>query len=155
MPKKPASRRRSHSRCRRMQRCLIWPPDIGERLLIAGARRRRDARAQYEGAVDASKTAVLPEEVPRGVHILSVAHVPPGAEVEVRSTWALTLTHIEDRGRLHIPLTVADIYGRSPLPDSDDLVHGGPADVAQLNVDCRDGSVTLRGGELCEGRGTA
>jgi hypothetical protein len=125
---------------------------VGERLLIARARRRRVARAEYEGAVDAGKTAVLHEEVLRGVHTLSVAHVPPGVEVEVRSTWALTLTNIEGCGHLRIPLTVGDIYGRSKLPDSDDLVHGGLADVAQLNVDCRAGSVTLQGVELCEGR---
>jgi hypothetical protein len=127
---------------------------IGERQLMARARRREDARGEYEGAVDAGKTAVLHEEVLRGVHMLSVAHVPPGAEVEVRSTWALTLTNIEGRGRLRIPLTVGDIYGRSALPDSDDLVHGGLADMAQLHVNCRDGSVTLHGGELYDGRAT-
>jgi Vault protein inter-alpha-trypsin domain len=71
---------------------------IGERLLIAGARHRGDARDDYEGAVGAGKTAVLHEEVLRGVHMLSVAHVPPGVEVEVRSTWALTLTNGEGRG---------------------------------------------------------
>jgi hypothetical protein len=92
---------------------VIWPPAAANALLIARVRRRRDARAEYEGTVDAGKTAVLDEEVLRGVHMLSVAHVPPGAEVEVRSTWALTLTHIEGRGRLRIPLSVGDIYGRT------------------------------------------
>jgi len=125
---------------------------IGERVLHAHARRRQAAREEYEGAIDAGKTAVLHEEVLRGVHMLSVAHVPPGAEVEVRSVWALTLTNIDGRGTLRIPLTVGDIYGRSTLPDSDDLVHGGQADMARLRVECHDGAVTLHGAVLTEGR---
>ena len=124
---------------------------IGERVLQAHARRRQAAREEYEGAIDAGKTAVLHEEVLRGVHMLSVAHVPPGAEVEVRLVWALTLTNIDGRGTLRIPLTVGDIYGRSTLPDSDDLVHGGQADMARLRVECRDGAVTLHGAVLIEG----
>jgi hypothetical protein len=125
---------------------------VGDRLLVAQARRRSVARAEYEDATDAGKTAVLHEEVLRGVHMLSVAHVPPGVEVEVRSTWALTLSNVNGQGYLRIPLTVGDIYGRSRLADSDDLVHGGRADIAELKVDCRDGAVTLRGGDLREGR---
>jgi hypothetical protein len=125
---------------------------VGDRLLTAQARRRNFARADYEGAIDAGQTAVLHEEVLRGVHMLSVAHVPPGAEVEVRSTWAVTLTNIDGRGHLRIPLTVGDIYGRSTLADSDDLVHGGRADMAELKVECRDGPVTLHAGELREAR---
>jgi hypothetical protein len=127
---------------------------VGDRLLTAQARRRNVARADYEGAIDAGQTAVLHEEVLRGVHMLSVAHVPPGAEVEVCSTWAVTLTSVDGRGHLRIPLTVGDIYGRSTLPDSDDLVHGGRADMGELKVECRDGSVTLHGGELRENRTT-
>jgi hypothetical protein len=125
---------------------------IGDRILTARARGRSVARADYEGAIDAGKTAVLHEEVLRGVHMLSVAHVPPGAEIEVSSTWALTLTNVDGRAHLRIPLTVGDIYGRSGLPDSDDLVHGGRADMAQLTVDCRDGLVSVSGAELSDGR---
>jgi hypothetical protein len=125
---------------------------IGERVLTAIARARSVARADYEGAVDAGKTAVLHEEVLRGVHMLSVAHVPPGAEIEVSLSWALTLTNVDGRAHLRIPLTVGDIYGRSGLPDSDDLLHGGRADMAQLSIDCRDGVVSLAGAELKEGR---
>jgi hypothetical protein len=125
---------------------------IGTRVLTARARGRSVARADYEDAIDAGKTAVLHEEVLRGVHMLSVAHVPPGAEIEVSSSWALTLTNIDGRARLRIPLTVGDIYGRSGLPDSDDLMHGGRADMAQLTVDRRDGIVSLSGAELKQGR---
>jgi hypothetical protein len=125
---------------------------IGERVLTARARNRSIARADYEGAVDAGKTAVLHEEVLRGVHMLSVAHVPPAAEIEVSSSWALTLTNIDGRAHLRIPLTVGDVYGRSGLADSDDLMHGGRADMARLSIDCRDGIASLSGAALNEGR---
>src|SRR5262249_37883722 len=65
----------------------------------------------------------------------------------------MPLTHVDGRGFLRIPLTVGDIYGRSGLPDCDELVHGGPAGMAALTVNCQDGTVKLVGGELNEGRG--
>src|SRR5215475_1115609 len=63
---------------------------IGERVLHARAQRKDAARAEYEAAIDRGKTAVLHEEVLRGVHMLSVGHVPPGAEVTVECRWAMT-----------------------------------------------------------------
>src|SRR5579863_3866401 len=121
---------------------------VGERLLKARARRKEAAREQYEEALGRGKTAVLHEEVLRGVHMLSVGHIAAGAEVEVRATWAMTLTNLGGRGRLRIPLTVGDIYGRSSLADSDDLIHGGPQQTGTLTLDCRDGTATLIGGSL-------
>src|SRR5262245_30987099 len=70
---------------------------IGERVLDAKARAKREAREHYEGAIERGKTAVLHEEVLRGVHMLSVGHVPPGAEIEVRTTWAVTLSCLDGR----------------------------------------------------------
>lgn len=96
---------------------------IAGRVLKAQARRKIEARDAYEDGLERGKTAVLHEEVLRGVHMLSVGHIPPGAEIEVFTTWTMTLTNINGRGRLRIPLTVGDIYGRSPLADSDDLAH--------------------------------
>jgi hypothetical protein len=125
---------------------------IADRVLDARAQRRRQAREAYEHAIDRGKTAVLHEEVLRGVHMLSVAHVPPGAEVEIDTSFALTLANLNGRGCLRIPLTVGDIYGRSGLSDSDELVHGGKAQLADLTVECRDGTVALIGGELAGGR---
>src|SRR5262245_35456091 len=125
---------------------------IEGRVLTARAQRKSRARETYEGAIERGKTAVLHEEVLRGVHMLSVAHVPPGAEIEVSATWTMTLTNLNGRGQLRIPLTVGDIYGRSGLPDSDDLIHGGPFQSAHLTVQCRDGQVTLLGGRLDAGR---
>ena len=91
---------------------------------------------------------MLHEEVLRGVHMLSVGPLAPGAEVEVRFCWAMTLTFVGGTGRIRIPLTVGDIYGRSPLADGDDLLTGGETGFADLRVRSADGSVTLLGGAL-------
>jgi len=127
---------------------------IAGRLLTAQAQARKQARETYESALDRGKAAVLHEEVLRGVHMLSVGHIPPGAEVEVTARWAMTLTQAEGKSRLRIPLTVGDVYGRSGLQDSDELVQGGAAASAELTVTCRDGAATLIGGRLEEGRAT-
>lgn len=124
---------------------------IDGRLLKARAQRRKQARETYEDAIDRGKPAVLHEEVLRGVHMLSIAHIPPGAEIEVSSTWAATLAFVDEQGSLRIPLTVGDIYGRSGLPDSDDLIHGGPSGQEDLTVRCRDGQVRLSDGRLEDG----
>jgi hypothetical protein len=121
---------------------------IGERVLKARAQRKSAARAHYEAALDRGKTAILHEEVLRGVHMLSVGPIAPGDEIAVQATWAMTLINVGGHGRLRVPLTVGDIYGRSGLSDSDDLVHGGPLQTGLLTVDCRDGTATLVGGRL-------
>ena len=125
---------------------------IDGRLLTARAKRRQEARADYESAVERGKAAVLHEELLRGIHMLSVAHVPPGCEIEVVTRWAASLSVVGDRGSLRIPLTVGEVYGRSGLPESDALVHGGTVRTAELLVVCRDGEVALRGGLLQDGR---
>jgi len=124
---------------------------IGDRVLDARARRKDAAREDYEAALERGKTAVLHEEVLRGVHMLSVGHVAPGAEIEVQSNFAVALTNLNGRGTLRIPLTVGDIYGRSGLPDSDDLAHRGTLPLADLAVECRGGGAVLIGGALEDG----
>ncbi|MDP1966493.1 MAG: VWA domain-containing protein, partial [Reyranella sp.] len=106
----------------------------------------------YETAVERGQSAVLHEELLRGVHMLSVAHVPPGADIEVIAQWAMTVSLVGEGGTLRIPLTVGDIYGRSALPEFDALVHGGPMQAAELAVRCADGEVELVGGHLEKGR---
>src|SRR5262249_9889387 len=83
---------------------------IEGRILKAHAQRKNQARETYERAIERGKTTVLHEEVLRGVHMLSVGHVPPGAEIEVSATWTMTLTNLNGRAQLRIPLTVGDIY---------------------------------------------
>lgn len=121
---------------------------IGDRILKGHVELRRQARATYEDAIDGGKTTVLHEEVLRGIHMLSVGNIPPGAEIEITTAWAVTLAQLEGRWQLRIPQTVGDVYGRSPLSDSDDLVHGGPVQMAEVQVNCPEGTVELIGGRL-------
>lgn len=124
---------------------------IDGRVAKAHASRRTQARETYEDAIERGKAAVLHEEVLRGVHMLSVAHLGPGKEIEVTSTWAAALSFVGDQGQLRIPLTAGDVYGRSGLPDSDDLMTGGLLQTADLFVRCRNGVAVVRGASLDEG----
>jgi hypothetical protein len=121
---------------------------IDGRVVKARASRRTQARKVYEGAIARGKAAVLHEEILRGVHMLSVAHLGPGKEIEVTSSWAVALSFVGDQGQLRIPLTAGDIYGRSGLPDSDDLMTGGLLQMADLGVRCRNGVAVVRGASL-------
>jgi hypothetical protein len=116
---------------------------LGDRELVATALARDAARETYEEAIDRGKTAVLHEEVLRGVHQLCVGHVPPGTELTVRSTWVDALSRHARGAFLRIPTTVGEIYGRSPLACADDLVHGRALHVADLTVSCARGTVHL------------
>ncbi len=124
---------------------------IGDRTLTAQARRRDAARARYEAAIDSGRTAVLHEEAMRGIHILSVGHVPPGSEVAVTCVWAQPLARTEAGAALRIPTTIGDIYGRPPLADGDAPIHAGVRHAATLAVSCDSGTVVLNGGALADG----
>ncbi|WP_458098539.1 VIT domain-containing protein [Roseomonas sp. WA12] len=125
---------------------------IAERTLVATAQRKELARQAYEEALDGGKTAVLHEEVLRGIHMISVGHVPPGKEVSVSGVWAMPLTATGETLSMMIPTTVGDVYGRSPLPDSDDLIHDPILHQAELEVTCDGSGVKLGGGRLLDGK---
>lgn len=125
---------------------------IGDRVLKAKARAKSHARADYEDAIDRGKTAVLHEELIKGIHLLSLGHIAPGTDIEVRVRFALPLSHVDGRNVLRIPTTVGDVYGCSGFQDCDDLVHGGPMQTAALTVSCADGEAVLSGGQLTDGR---
>jgi hypothetical protein len=120
---------------------------IGERTLNAVAKRCDEARENYEEAIDQGKTTVLHEEKVRGVHILSVAHIPPGAEIAVTHAWVAPLM-LRGHGRwlLRVPVTVGDIYGNSPFGDADDLVTSNAVvHEADVEVDAGSAVATIRG----------
>jgi Vault protein inter-alpha-trypsin domain len=121
--------------------------EIEGRNLTAKAFPRAQARGRYEEAVDDRKTAVLHEEIARGVHMLSVAHVPPGAEVKVTHAWMGAVSpHTETSAMLRIPVTVADIYGSSPFTDADDLaVSSNIIREADVEIDAGDLRATIAG----------
>src|SRR6516165_5399960 len=87
---------------------------IDGRELVAVAAPKGEARETYEAAIDSGRSAVLHEELIKGVHMLSVGRVAPGAEVVVTSTFVVPLSFAGDRPGLRIPTTVGEIFGRSP-----------------------------------------
>ena len=127
---------------------------IGTRSLVATAQPRAEARETYEAAIDEGKTAVLHEEALRGVHMLSVGHIPAGAEIEVTDCWAMPLAAEGAALALRIPTTVGEIYGRSPLSESDDLVTGAVVHEAAFEIVTDGGTVRLLDAELRDGRAT-
>ncbi len=136
-----------------VQAVLFWlEAEHDGHTLKAAARKRTEAREVYEGAVEEGKTVVLHEELLRGIHMLSVAHVAPGAEIAVTARWATTLTSIDACWQLRIPLTVGQVYGQSPLVDSDALETGGAGGTAEVVVHCASGFARLDGTALAEGR---
>lgn len=127
---------------------------IGERTLVAKALQRDAARATYEKAIEDGKTAVLHEEAVRGVHVLSIAHIPTGATIAVTHYWIIALApRGDDKWHVRIPVTVGDIYGVSPFNDADDLatspqvVHN-----ANVEVDCGDAVASISGTPVTAGR---
>jgi hypothetical protein len=125
---------------------------IGGRRLVAQTQRKAQARERYEAAIDGGQTAVLHEEALRGIHMISVGHVPPGQTVAVQGFWVMPLAPRNDGWVLSIPTTVGDIYGRSPLSDSDDLTHAPVLHEAELEVVCDSGHAALLQGRLVQGR---
>ncbi len=121
---------------------------IGDRLVVGCAQRRVQARQTYEDALETGKTTVLHEELLRGVHMISVGHVAPGAELSVVGTWAMPMSASRDGATLRIPVTVGDVYGRSLLPESDDLTYGPEVHEATIEVSCADGVARLLGTAL-------
>jgi vault protein inter-alpha-trypsin-like protein len=116
---------------------------IDGRTLTAIAQARKEARETYESAVDQGKAAVLHEELLKGIHMLSVAHVRPGTTIVVIDTWTAPLAFMGGTAQLRIPTTVGDIYGRSPLAPSDDLVTGEVVHEATIRILCEDGAATI------------
>ncbi len=123
---------------------------IGGRTLEGKAMLKHAARTEYEEAIDKGMSAVLHEELLRGVHLISVGNLAPGTQAEVTARWAMPLRLQSDRGHLRIPMTVGDVYGVSGLPDSDALEHGGAAPEATLRLQHDAQGVTLAGGALMQ-----
>ena len=116
---------------------------VGDRHLTGIAQKREEARDTYEESVEEGKTAVLHEEVLRGVHSLSVANLAAGERIEVTIRWAEVLRCTGTRGRLRIPMTVGEVYGSSGLPDADELTIGGKTLCIKLRVWHDAGSIQL------------
>lgn len=117
---------------------------IGRRKLKAVAEISDEARDQYEDAISRGKSAVLHEELLKGIHMLSVGHVTTGRQIVVCDTWTAPLSFVDTTPRLRIPTTVGDIYGCSPLA-SDDIVLGDAVHKGSISIACESGRASLVG----------
>jgi Vault protein inter-alpha-trypsin domain len=119
---------------------------IDGRELTAKAQSRDGARAAFEDAIDRGKLAILHEEPLRGLHIISIAPLAPKQKVEVVTVHMMSLANVGNTSTLHIPTTVGELYGASPLLPVDDVVVGDNAlRIAKLQVDSASGEAFLNG----------
>jgi hypothetical protein len=118
---------------------------IGKRRLAARGSRKQEARASYEEGIEEGMTSILHEELLRGIHMLSVGHIPPGETIEVKTDWAMPLTLAGNQGHLRIPTTVGQVYGRSPLSDGDDFAWTDTVQTADVTIRCTDAPVHIEG----------
>ena len=119
--------------------------EIEGRRLKARAVGRAEARDDYEEAITSGRTTVLHEEVLRGVHMLSIGHLPPNRPVVVETAFAMPLAADHGHAALRIPLTVGEIYGDPHLPETDVPEHAPSHGRARLRVRCQDARVWLAG----------
>ena len=124
--------------------------EIEGRELHAKAQARSQAREVYEDAVTRGKSAVLHEELLKGIHMISVANIAPGVEIKVTTKWAMPLSVIGGQACLRIPQTLGDVYGRSGLLDADGLVTGGPAQPVMVSIKSEE-QVEVLGALLADG----
>ena len=69
--------------------------------------------------------------------------------IEVTTCWADTLRKVETScGRLRIPMTVGDVYGIPPLPETDELTHGDGLKSTFLRIRHDAGEIRLATGTL-------
>ncbi|MHB2165618.1 VIT domain-containing protein [Alsobacter sp. R-9] len=119
---------------------------VDGRMLTATAQAKAQARETYEGAVARGKLAILHEEALKGVHVLSVGQLGPGATAAVTVETVMPLAAVGDLLLLRLPMTVGELYGTSPLMPADDLVTGpGALAAATLRVTTDAGRVSLDG----------
>lgn len=125
---------------------------VDGRVLQAAAQLRSAARETYERGLDKGRLSLLHEEVLRGVHMLSVGQLPPGAEVEVEMESVAVLVRTGAAPLLRLPTTVGQLYGTSPLAPVDDLVTSAKVrHDAELTVSVDTGGARLNGRDLPEG----
>ncbi len=106
------------------------------RVMTGKASPKVAARKTYEDAIDAGKAAYLHEELFPGIHMVSVGNLGPGKEVMVKTMTVSPVTNISDDAvQVRIPMTIGQIYGASPMSDSDDMVTGGKTQ--KIRVSCR------------------
>ena len=122
---------------------------IDGRRMVGVAKEKAEARETYETALDAGRMSVLHEEALRGIHILSVGALAPGAEVCVELEQVVPLTEVSGKQFLRLPMTAGQLYGSSPLMPADDLVTSETVrHEASLRITAEAGRISLDGSAL-------
>lgn len=122
---------------------------IDGRRMIGVAKEKAEARETYETALDEGRLSVLHEEALRGIHILSVGALPPGAEVSVELEQVVPMAEVSGKQFLRLPMTAGQLYGNSPLLPADDMkTSDAVRHEATLHVITEEGQVFLDGKAL-------
>ena len=128
----------------------------GERVLVGRAQAKEKARETYEEALEKGELAVLHEEPLRGLNVLSIAPLPPGAEVDVCIEIVTPLSLAPGGTFLRLPMTIGEVYGDSPLLPADDvLAERGLSSPASLSLRCDAGTARLMDGRPLTAEGLA
>jgi hypothetical protein len=122
---------------------------IDGRRMLGVAKGAAEARETYEAALDEGRLSVLHEEALRGIHVLSVGALPPGAQVVIELEQVVPLSNVGGTPFLRLPMTAGQIYGTSPLLPADDLVSAqGVRHDAVLRVTTEGGIAVMDGKAL-------
>jgi hypothetical protein len=107
---------------------------IDGRKLVGHAQAKAKARETYEAAIDDGKSAILHEQLLKGMHMVSVANVKPGSHLEVIANFVTPVAMLGTSGKVRLPLTVGQIFGNLPMQDSDRLLVGGVEQFADVEI---------------------
>jgi Ca-activated chloride channel family protein len=91
---------------------------LGDRLLTAEIREKRQARVEYDAAKRAGKTAALLEQHRPNVFQMNVANIVPGDDVEVELHYTELLVPVDGLYRFVFPTVVGPRYNGSPRTGS-------------------------------------
>lgn len=119
--------------------------EVAGRRLKGQAQAKQKARQTYETAIDNGKTAVLHEELLRGLHMVSVANVAPDAEIVVTATYVMPVALSEGHADFRVPLTIGQIFGQLPLQDSDQVKLGGDNADVKVSIRSSNGQAYVNG----------
>src|SRR5262249_59810175 len=98
---------------------------VGDRIIVADIKERKQAREVYEQAKAAGQKAGLIEQERPNIFTNSVANIGPRETVVVQIDYQETVRQSGDEFSLRVPLVVAPRYLPAPIEQGVDLVAGG------------------------------
>lgn len=98
---------------------------IGDRVIVADVKERKQAKAIYEQAKADGKTAALVEQERPNLFTNSVANIGPGETVVVQIEYQAPAQQDAERMSLRIPLVVAPRYNPAPIVQTVEMAADG------------------------------